>query len=121
MAAAAIRPVATIGERRLTGLFALLASTLVLAQAVDQFDMSITIDELQKREIFDAAGDWRKTEAEEEQAWREPEPEITQRSRIEYGYDSLYDEARQRKEQPATTLDLEIENYKPNAAFRVKF
>ncbi len=117
----AIHSIGIVGERRLAGLFGLLASALVLAQTADRLDPSMTIDELQKQEIFDTAGDWRKAEAEEEAAWREPEPAVTQRSRIEYGYDSLYDEARQRREQPATTLDLEIEKYKPNSAFRVKF
>ncbi len=117
-----MHPFGGVGEWRLTALFVLAVSTLVLAQTADQLDLSITIDELQKQEIFATAGDWRKPDVEEEeQAWREPQPQVVQRSRIEYGYDSLYDEARQRQEQPATTLDLEIEKYKPNSAFRVKF
>jgi len=123
MTATAMQPVASAAGVRALGPWVLLMSAVALAQTVEKSDSSVTVDELQKQEIYTTAGDWRKAEAkeEEEAAWRKPEAPIAPKSRIEYGYESIYDEARIREEQPRTTLDLEIERYKPDSAFKVKF
>lgn len=123
MTAVTMQPVAAAAGVRALGPWVLLMSAVALAQTVEQSDFSVTVEELQKQEIYATAGDWRKAEAkeEEEAAWRKPEPQVAPKSRIEYGYESIYDEARIREEQPRTTLDLEIERYKPDSAFKVKF
>jgi len=122
MTAVEINSVDLVGDRRLAGLLVLLVSTVVLAQTAEHADLNVTIDELQKQEIYATAGDWRKLETEvEEEAWRKPKPQVAQKSRIDIGYDSIYDDARIQREETRTTLDLEIERYKPSSAFKVKF
>jgi len=122
MTAAAIHSMDLFGDRRLAGILALLVSTVVLAQTAEHSDLNVTIDDLQKQEIYATAGDWRKPEADvEEEAWREPKPQVAQKSRIDIGYDSIYDDARMQREETRTTLDFEIEKYKPSSAFKVKF
>lgn len=122
MTAVLTRPADLIGDLRLPGLCLLMFSAVVLAQTVEHSDLDVTIDELQKEEIYATAGDWRKPEVDaEEEAWRKPEPQVAEKSRMQFGYDSIYDEARQREQTTATTLDFEIEKYKPSSAFKVKF
>lgn len=122
MTAVAIDSVDFVGDRRMVGLLALLVSTVVLAQTAAQSDLDLTIDELQKQEIYATSGDWRKPETDvPEEAWRRPKPQVAQKSRIDIGYDSIYDDARIQREETRTTLDLEIERYKPSSAFKVKF
>lgn len=122
MTVAALKTVRHPADFRNAGLLALLASTIVIAQTADQYDLSITIDDLQRQEIFDSAGDWRKVEVVVEETWRQPPPpKVVQKSRIDVGYDSIYDDARLRRDQTETILDLELEKYKPSSAIQVKF
>lgn len=85
--------------------------------------MSVSIDDLQRQEILESAGDWRTadTDTDPEEEWRKPKPQPVERSRIEVGYESIYDDPQIRRDQTTTTLDLEIEDYKPNSAFKLKF
>lgn len=107
-----------------TFLLALLSSAWVLAQTADNLDMSITIDELQKQEILSSTeDDWRKPEVVEEEEWRQPEEnrEPVQRSRMQFGYESIYDEARIRRDDPVSTYSPDLEKYKPSTMFKVTF
>ena len=117
----AIWPFAPVAGIRLTGALVLVASAVVLAQTTDRSDVSISIDDPQKQEILESAGDWRKAETETEDEWRKPEPKAVERSRIEVGYESIYDDPQIRRDQTTTTLDLETEDYKPSSAFKLKF
>ncbi|MGI9341876.1 MAG: hypothetical protein ACR2QV_03450 [Gammaproteobacteria bacterium] len=121
----AIRPFAPATGVRLTGPLVLLVSAVVLAQTADQADVSIMLDDLQKQEILESAGDWRtaKTETEIDDEWRQPKPkpQPVERSRIKVGYESIYDDPQIRRDQTTTTLDLELEKRKPSSAFKIKF
>lgn len=106
------------------GLAAMLviASCVVLAQSADHLDPTTALDERQKREIYESAGDWRAAEAAVEDEWRQAaKPEPAPKSRITFGYESLYDDPQIRRDQTTTTLDLEIEKYRPSSAFQIKF
>ena len=111
------------GRMRISALPVLLVSVFVFAQTVEQNDLSVTIDERQKEEIYADAGDWRGPDMElEEDVWRKTERvEVAPKTRMQFGYDSVYDDARMRRDEPRTTLDLEIEKYKPDSAFKIRF
>jgi hypothetical protein len=107
-----------------TLLLALLSSAWVLAQTAENLDPLVTIDDLQKQEILSSSeDDWRKPEVVEEEEWRQPEekPEAVQRSRMQFGYESIYDEARIRRDDPVSTNSPDLEKYRPSTMFKVTF
>ncbi|MFW2405166.1 MAG: hypothetical protein ACN4GT_10395 [Gammaproteobacteria bacterium] len=105
-------------------LLALLSSAWVFAQTAENLELSVTIDELQKQEILSSTeDDWRKPEVVEQEEWRQPaeKPEPVQRSRMQFGYESIYDEARIRRDDPVSTDSPDLEKYKPSTMFKVTF
>ncbi|MBT8443520.1 MAG: hypothetical protein HKN81_03410 [Gammaproteobacteria bacterium] len=105
-------------------LLALLSSAWVFAQTAKNLDPSATIDELQKQEILSSTeDDWRRPEVVEEDEWRQPDEKIkpVQRSRMQFGYESIYDEARIRRDDPVSTYSPDLEKYKPSTMFKVTF
>ena len=124
MTSVATSPQAIDLSPRAALLLALLLSAWAFAQNGDDLDLSITIDELQKQEIYSSAGDWRKPEVvEEDEEWRKPreKPEPVQRSRMQFGYESIYDDARIRQDDPISTSSPDLEKYKPSTMFKVTF
>ena len=124
MTSVATSPQAIELSPRAALLLALLLSAWAFAQNEDNLDLSITIDELQKQEIYSSAGDWRKPEVvEEDEEWRKPreKPEPVQRSRMQFGYESIYDDARIRQDDPISTASPDLEKYKPSTMFKVTF
>ena len=124
MAAVATSPSAFEVTPRALLLLALLSSAWAFAQTEDNLDLSVTIDELQKQEIYSSAGDWRKPEvAEEKEEWRKPreKPQPVVRSRMQFGYESIYDDARIREDDPISTSSPDLEKYKPSTMFKVTF
>lgn len=124
MTAIAVNAAEAVSVQRLTAPLLLFASAFVIAQTADHLDLSVTIDDLQKQEIYASGEDWRKPElSAEEEEWRQPdEPvDVAPKSRITFGYESFYDDPQMRRDQTTTTHDLEIEKYRPSSAFQIKF
>ena len=125
MTSATANSFALLAMPRGTFLLALLSSAWVLAQTAENLDLSVTIDDLQKQEILSSTEeDWRKPDVvEEEEEWRRPEekPEAVQRSRMQFGYESIYDEARIRRDDPVSTNSPDLEKYRPSTMFKVTF
>ena len=123
MISAAVNPVTAITVPRTPLLIAVLLSAWAFAQAADNLDPSITIDDLQKQEILSSAGDWRKPEVVEEEEWRDTreKPKPAERSRMQFGYESIYDDARIRQDDPISTTSPDLEKYKPSTMFKVTF
>jgi len=125
MTSATANSLALLAMPRGTFLLALLSSAWVLAQTVENLDPSVTIDDLQKQEILSSTEeDWRKPDVVEgEEEWRQPEekPEAVQRSRMQFGYESIYDEARIRRDDPVSTNSPDLEKYRPSTMFKVTF
>jgi hypothetical protein len=124
MTSATANSFASLAMPRGTFLLALLSSAWVLAQTAENLDPSVTIDDLQKQEILSSTEeDWRKPDVVEEEEWRQPEekPEAVQRSRMQFGYESIYDEARIRRDDPVLTNSPDLEKYRPSTMFKVTF
>ena len=123
MTSAAFNPSIDVMSSRMPLLLMLLLSAWAFAQTAENLDPSITIDDLQKQEILSSAGDWRKPEVEEEEGWRDTRerPDPAQRSRMQFGYESIYDDARIRRDDPVSTYSPDLEKYKPSTMFKVTF
>jgi hypothetical protein len=116
-------PVANAGVRAVV-LSCLLLSAFALAQTANETDMTITVDERQKAEVYADNDAWRRPEKELDlEAWRDAPPppvEPARKGRMQFGYESVYDDPRIRRDQTKSTLDLELEQ-KPSSVFQFKF
>lgn len=123
MTSATFNPSTDVMPPRTPLLLMLLLSAWAFAQAAENLDPSITIDDLQKQEILSSTGEWRKPEVEEKDEWRDTRerPEPVQRSRMQFGYESIYDDARIRRDDPVSTYSPDLEKYKPSTMFKVTF
>jgi len=86
MSAAVINPVMFSGDRLLVWLGFLLASTIILAEIGDRFELPPMYDEIISAEIYHSAGGWRETKPIEND-WRAA-PKKNEEGRIKYDYDS---------------------------------
>lgn len=123
MTSAALNSATAVTVPRAPLLIAVLSSAWAFAQTAENLDLSITIDDLQKQEILSSSGDWRKPEVVEEEEWRDTraKPDPVQRSRMQFGYESIYDDARIRRDDPISTTSPDLEKYKPSTMFKVTF
>ena len=83
---AVMKPVMFPGNRQLVWLSFLLASTIILAETGDRFELPPMYDEIISAEIYHSAGGWRETKPIEED-WRAA-PKKNEEGRIKYDYDS---------------------------------
>ena len=104
--------------RWLIGLSLMLFSIVVLAQNATRLNISQAYDDDRlSDEIYSSAGGWRTPEYESE--WR-PEKQ-KQQSRIQFGYDSAYEEMRARGNDYTLNTGLGLKDHPQNAQFKIGF
>ncbi len=107
------------GNRWLIGLPVMLFSLVVLAENADRLDISPAYgDERQADEIYNSATGWRKP-PEFESEWR-PEQQ-QQQSRIQFGYDSAYEEMKARGNDFSLDTGSGLDDRPQNAQFKIGF
>jgi hypothetical protein len=107
------------GSRWLLGLTVMLFSLVVLAENAARLDISPAYDdERQSDAIYSSATRWRKP-PEFEREWR-PE-EQGQKSRIQFGYDSVYEEMRARDNDYSLDTGSGLDDRPQNAQFKIGF
>ena len=105
--------------RWLIGLSLMLFSIVVLAQNATRLNISQAYDDDRlSDEIYSSAGGWR-TPPEYESEWR-PEKQ-KQQSRIQFGYDSAYEEMRARGNDYTLNTGLGLKDHPQNAQFKIGF
>ena len=110
---------AHISRRWLIGLTAMLFSLVVLAENATRLDITPAYDDDRLTdEIYDNATGWRKPPAYESE-WR---PEIQkQTSRIQFGYDSAYEEMRARGKDYSLDTGLGHIDHPQNTQLNISF
>ena len=107
------------GSRWLIGLPVLLLSFVVLAENAARLDISPAYDDDRLTdEIYDNASGWRKPPAYENE-WR-PEKQ-KQTSRIQFGYDSAYEEMRARGKDYTLDTGLGNMDHPQNTQINISF
>ncbi len=86
LSAGVMKPVMFPGNRQLVWLSFLLASTIILAETGDRFELPPMYDEIISAEIYHSAGGWREPSPIEKD-WRAT-PKKNEEGRIKYDYDS---------------------------------
>ena len=81
-----MKPVMFPGNRQLVWLSFLLASTIILAETGDRFELPAMYDEIISAEIYHSAGGWRESSLTEDD-WRAA-PKKKKEGRIKFGYDT---------------------------------
>ena len=110
---------AHISSRWVIGLSVMLFSLVVLAENADRLDISPAYDdERLTDEIYDNAAGWRKSPAYESE-WR-PEKQ-QQTSRIQFGYDSAYEEMRARDKDYSLDTGLGRIDRRQNTQINISF
>jgi hypothetical protein len=104
--------------RGLLWLGILVVSVITLANEGGRLKISPFYDDLQKDEIYDGAAEWRKPPMYESE-WRAPRKPTE--GRIEFGYDSAYEQMRAREEEFFPRREFELHEPKPSSQFRIKF
>jgi len=106
-------------SRWLIGLSLILFSLVVLAQNATRLNISPAYDDDRlSDEIYSSAGGWR-SPPEYGSEWR---PEIQkQESRIQFGYDSVYEEMRARSNDYTLNPGLGLKDHPQNAQFKIGF
>jgi hypothetical protein len=110
---------ARTSNRWLLGLPVMLCSLVVLAENTARIDISPGYDdERQSDEIYKSATGWRKP-PEFESEWR---PEVQeQKSRIQFGYDALYEEMRARDNDYSLDTGAGPDDRPQNTQFKIGF
>ncbi len=119
---AVMKPVMFPGNRQLVWLGFLLASTIILAETGDRFELPAMYDEIISAEIYHSAGGWRESSPTEDD-WRAP-PKKKKEGRIKFGYDtdSAYEQMGARQDDYFATKQTELSEPKPtNTLFRLEF
>jgi len=110
---------ARISSRWLIGLSVMLFSLVVLAENADRLDISPAYnDDRLSHEIYNSSSGWRKP-PEYENEWR-PEQQ-KQESRIQFGYDSAYEEMRARGTYNSLDTGLGLKGQPQNTQFKIGF
>ena len=117
----ALEPATEAGSSRrwLIGLSLMLFSIVVLAQNATRLNISPAYDDDRlSDEIYSSAGGWR-SPPEYESEWRPEKQE--QQSRIQFGYDSAYEEMRARDNNYTLNPGLGLKDHPQNAQFKIGF
>ena len=110
---------AHISRRWLIGLTAMLFSLVVLAENATRLDITPAYDDDRLTdEIYDSASQWRQPPAYESE-WR-PEKQ-KQTSRIQFGYDSAYEEMRARGKDYSLDTGLGHIDHPQNTQLNISF
>lgn len=110
---------ARINSRWLTGLSVMLFSLVVLAENAPRLDISPAYDDDRlSDQIYNSASGWR-TPQEYESEWR-PEQQ-QQESRIQFGYDSAYEEMRARGNNSSLDTGSGLKDHPQNTQFKIGF
>jgi hypothetical protein len=105
--------------RWLIGLSVMLLSFFALAENAGRLEISpIYDDDLVTDEIYNSAGGWRKP-PEYESEWRPGKQK--QESRIQFGYDSAYEEMRARGNDYTLDTGLGLKDQPQNTQFKISF
>jgi len=108
-----------ISSRWLIGLSVLMFSLVVLAENAGRLDISPAYDDYRLTdEIYNSANGWRKP-PEYESEWR-PEKQ-KQESRIQFGYDSAYEEMRARDNAYSLDTGLGLIDHPQNTQLKISF
>jgi hypothetical protein len=91
---------------------------ITLANDGERLRISPVYDDVQKDEIYGGAAQWRKPPMYESE-WRAPRK--PKQGRIEFGYDSAYEQMRAREEELFSRSAFELHEPKPSSQFRIKF
>jgi hypothetical protein len=106
-------------SRWLIGLSVMLFSIAVLAENASRIDIAPTYDDDRVTdEIYNSASGWR-TPPEFESEWR-PERQ-QQQSRIQFGYDSAYEEMRARDNDNRLDTGMGLKDHSQNTQFKIGF
>ncbi|MCH8976300.1 MAG: hypothetical protein IH909_01605 [Proteobacteria bacterium] len=119
---AVMKPVMFPGNRQLVWLSFLLASTIILAETGDRFELPPMYDEIISEEIYHSAGGWREPSPTEND-WRAA-PKKNEEGRIKFGYDaeSVYEQMGARQDDYFATNQTGLSEPKPtNTLFRLEF
>lgn len=106
------------GSRWFIGLSVMLFSIVVLAENATRLEISPSYDDRLTDEVYSSANGWRKP-PEYESEWR-PEKH-KQQSRIQFGYDSVYDEMRARGNTDWPDNGLGVVDHPQNTQLRISF
>jgi hypothetical protein len=107
------------GSRWLIGLSVMLVSFVVLAENTARLEISpVHDDDLVLDEIYKSANGWRKP-PEYESEWR-PEKQA-QKSRIQFGYDSAYEEMRARGNDYTVGTGLGLKDQPQSTQIKISF
>jgi hypothetical protein len=108
-----------VNSRWLIGLSVMLFSIAVLAENASRIDIAPTYDDDRVTdEIYNSASGWR-TPPEFESEWR-PERQ-QQQSRIQFGYDSAYEEMRARDNDNRLDTGMGLKDHPQNTQFKIGF
>jgi hypothetical protein len=100
------------------GLLFMLFSLIVLAENSARLDILPTDDDLPTEEIYNSAAGWRNPAANENE-WRQGRRQPA--SRIQFGYDSAYEEMRARDNNPGLDTGLDGIDHPQNTQLRIRF
>ena len=107
------------GSRWTIGLSVMLFSLVVLAENAARIDITPAYDDDRLTdEIYSSSGGWRKSPAYENE-WR-PEKQ-KQESRIQFGYDSAYEEMRARDSGYSLNTGSSLIDHPQNTQFKIGF
>jgi len=110
---------ARISSRWFIGLPVILFSIVAFAENATRLDISPAYDDEQlAAQIYNSASGWR-TPPEYESEWR-PEKQ-KQESRIQFGYDSAYEEMRARGNDYTLSTGLGLKDQPQNTQFKIGF
>jgi hypothetical protein len=110
---------ACTNSRWLIGLTVLLFSIVVFAENTARIDISPAYDDDRVTdEIYNSASEWR-TPPEYGSEWR-PEQQ-QQESRIQFGYDSAYEEMRARDNDHSMDTGIGLKDHPQNTQFKIGF
>lgn len=96
----------------------LLISFIVLAKDDSRLELAPAYSEILSDDIYESAEGWRKPPMFENE-WRAPKPK--EKSRIKFGYDSVYEEMRSREDARSSNNSFDLRDPKPNTLFRFEF
>ncbi len=113
-----LQPAVVMLNRRMLFFAVLLASAIVIAQEEPRLQIGTSDGMLLSDELYEQAEGWRAPPMIEE-PWRAPEPEP--RARINFGYDSAYEDARIRDYGFNQTRRSNLREPAPNTLFRLEF
>jgi len=120
MVTACFCPPGHAANRRVLLTAALLASAAAIAQENSRLHVPPGSEELLSDEIYEQAGAWREPSISDSE-WRVP-PTPPQRSRINFGYDSVHEELRARDDVRYDSTGLNPrDTQKSNTQLRLQF